>query len=244
MMLMPLNRVAWHALGRRMAALGVIVNKAYSKGSVELVSPEPSMPPRVRFNLLDDSRDFERLIQGVRIALRVLTEHEVVNVRNEVFVPDTQIGSRLAQRSPWNWLQARLICAGLEIGPLRRAVLKSSVFDPRSLADDDRGIRDYVRHYAQAVYHVCGTCKMGRQEDLEAVVDTSCRVFGIAGLRVIDASVFPTVPAAATHLPVLMVAEKMADRVKSEWLDQRRIRKETCASSCSWTKCEATPHAR
>jgi len=220
MLLLPINQAAWHPLGRRMAALGIIVNKAYSRGSVELMSADPALAPRVRFNLLDDTRDFERLVDGIRMALEVLGDHEVKRLRNEVFLPNLAIGAHLAQRSAWNWLQAWFLATILRIGPLRRSVLRKSTLDVGSMARDENALRNYVRLHARAVYHVCGTCKMGMAENPEAVVDSSCRVFGVVGLRVIDASVFPNVPRACTHLSVLMVAEKMADQIKAEWLGQ------------------------
>jgi 5-(hydroxymethyl)furfural/furfural oxidase len=221
MLVFPSNKVAWHPLGRRIAALVVLVNKAYSTGCVELVSADPSVAPRVRFNLLDDSRDFERLADGLRMALEALGDDEIVRLRNEVFVPSGSTVERLAKRSAWNWLQSWVISTALRIGPLRRAVLRRHALDVHSMVRNESAIRNYVRLRSQAVYHGCATCRMGSADDPDAVVDPSCRVLGIAGLRVIDASVFPTVPAAATHLPVLMLAEKMADRIKTEWLDLR-----------------------
>ena len=224
MLLLPTNMVAWHPLGRRLAALAVFVLKAYSKGCVELVSPNHAVMPRVRFNLLDDSRDFERLVDGLRMALQAVGNEEIMRVRNEVFAPNAAIGVHLAKRSAWNWLQAWLISTALRVGPLRRAVLRRRALDVRSIVKDENAIRNYVRQCAQAVYHVCGTCRMGNVDDPEAVVDPSCRVLGISGLRVVDASVFPSVPSAATHLPVIMVSEKMADQIKAEWLDQKYLR--------------------
>ncbi|HEY4214137.1 MAG TPA: GMC family oxidoreductase N-terminal domain-containing protein [Steroidobacteraceae bacterium] len=217
MLLLPFNRAAWHALGRRTAGLGVFVLKAYSKGSIELLSADPSIAPRVRFNLLDDNRDFERLVDGLRIALRALDDSEVRRARNEVFVPNAAIASYLAKRSTWNRVQAWFISAALSNAPLRHWALRKHTLDVRSMPEDLNSLRGFVRTRSQAVYHVCGTCKMGRADDPEAVVDTSCRVRGISGLRVVDASVFPSVPSAATHLPVLMIAEKMADQIKAEW---------------------------
>jgi 5-(hydroxymethyl)furfural/furfural oxidase len=217
MLLLPGSKAAWHPLGRRLGGLAVFVQKAYSRGSVEIVSAEHCVMPRVRFNLLDDSRDFERMVDGLRMALEVLSDDEVLRVRNEVFRPNVALGARLAKRSAWNWLQAWVISTALRVGPLRRAVLRKSTLDIRSMSTDNEAMRNYVRLYAQAVYHVCGTCRMGGAEDPEAVVDSSCRVLGVRGLRVVDASVFPSVPSAASHLPVLMVAEKMADRIKLDW---------------------------
>jgi 5-(hydroxymethyl)furfural/furfural oxidase len=221
MLLLTLGKVAWHPLGRRMAALGVIVNKAYSKGCVELVSADPTMAPRVYFNLLDDRRDFERLVSGFRMALEVLDDDDIVRVRNEVFLSDSDIAAHLDRRCAWNWVQAWIILTLLRIGPVRRAVLGGNIIDVRAMAQDEGAIRDYVRRHAQAVYHVCGTCRMGGTDDPEAVVDPNCRVFGVDGLCVVDASVFPSVPAGATHFPVLMTAEKIADQIKAQWRNQR-----------------------
>ena len=78
-------------------------------------------------------------------------------------------------------------------------------------------MQSFVRETAHATYHVCGTCKMGSSQDRDAVCDAAGRVRGVDGLRVADASIFPSVPCANTHLTVLMAAEKIADHVKSEW---------------------------
>jgi choline dehydrogenase len=62
--------------------------------------------------------------------------------------------------------------------------------------------------------HASGTCRMGTAGDARAVVDPHCRLIGCSGLRVIDASVMPTVVRANTHLTTVMIAEKMADELK------------------------------
>jgi choline dehydrogenase len=77
---------------------------------------------------------------------------------------------------------------------------------PASPSSDD--IAAYIREKVQTLYHPTGTCSMG------AVVDDELRVLGIEGLRVIDASVMPTVPRGNTNAPTIMVAERGADLVR------------------------------
>ena len=70
----------------------------------------------------------------------------------------------------------------------------------------------YIRATAGLIYHPVGTCRMGT--DMEAVVDGELRVNGVANLRVVDASVMPTVPGGHTNAPTIMIAEKIADAMR------------------------------
>lgn len=76
----------------------------------------------------------------------------------------------------------------------------------------------HLRTISMTIYHPIGTCKMGPEWDEEAVVDPRLRVYGIKGLRVIDASVMPTMPSGNTNAPTIMVAEKGSDLIKEDWL--------------------------
>lgn len=74
-----------------------------------------------------------------------------------------------------------------------------------------------ARHLSFTVYHLSGTCKMGPIGDPTAVVDPRLKVQGFQGLRVIDASIMPEVPAAHTNAPTIMIAEKGSDLIKEDW---------------------------
>jgi 5-(hydroxymethyl)furfural/furfural oxidase len=216
MVIIPFNKVAWHPLGRRIGVLMVNVLKAFSRGFVELDVSHPRAP-RVCFNLLCDARDFERLIGGVRLGLEILADGQVTRARNEVFTPNGKIVARLSRRNLRNWLEAGVISGLFEPSSLRGRLLGRSSLDPVAMARDDGALRQFVRQSAQPLYHVCGTCRMGSPADPEAVVDSQCRVLGLTGVRVADASVFPTIPSGNTHLPVLMAAEKISDLIRAEW---------------------------
>jgi choline dehydrogenase-like flavoprotein len=70
-----------------------------------------------------------------------------------------------------------------------------------------------VRRHADSVFHPIGTCKMG--VDAMAVVDPSLRVHGVEGLRVVDASIMPTLIGGNTNAPAMMIGEKAADLIRS-----------------------------
>ncbi|XP_057339323.1 glucose dehydrogenase [FAD, quinone] [Microplitis mediator] len=75
----------------------------------------------------------------------------------------------------------------------------------------------YVRQYTMTIYHMSCTAKMGPPDDPMAVVDPQLRVYGIEGLRVIDASIMPTITNGNINAPVIMIAEKGADMIKQQW---------------------------
>ncbi len=76
-----------------------------------------------------------------------------------------------------------------------------------------------VRQHVETLYHPVGTCKMGPEADPLAVVDGALRVRGVSALRVVDASVMPTIPRGNTNAPTIAIAEKAADAIAA---DRRR----------------------
>lgn len=71
--------------------------------------------------------------------------------------------------------------------------------------------------YTATLFHPAGTCKMGPKEDLEAVVDSRLRVYGIRGLRVVDASIMPRITRGNLNGPTIMIAEKASAMIKEDW---------------------------
>lgn len=83
---------------------------------------------------------------------------------------------------------------------------------PGALLGGDAEVDAFVQARLGSLYHPVGTCRMGVDDD--AVVDPELRVVGVDGLRVVDASVMPTIPAGNTNAPTIMVAEKAADLIR------------------------------
>ena len=91
------------------------------------------------------------------------------------------------------------------------AAHRLSEFEPGASVQSDEQIRAYIRAKSETVYHPVGTCKMGR--DAMAVVDPRLSVHGLACLRVVDASIMPTLIGGNTNAPTTMIAERAADLI-------------------------------
>ena len=84
---------------------------------------------------------------------------------------------------------------------------------PGAQAQTDADLDETIREHTESAYHPCGTCKMGRADDPDAVVDPAGRVIGVDGLRVADSSIFPRITNGNLNAPSIMVGEKIADLV-------------------------------
>ena len=142
-----------------------------SRGQISLRSRDAADKPRLRFNFLEHEDDVRGIVNGVRLARRILSA--------PAFAP----------------FITRELAPGINV---------------RS----DEEIVDFIRGNVATTYHAAGSCKMGT--DSEAVVDHKLRVRGVHGLRVIDASVMPTVVAAPTNAASIMIGEMGASFVTGE----------------------------
>ncbi|NYS61294.1 choline dehydrogenase [Vreelandella salicampi] len=103
---------------------------------------------------------------------------------------------------------------------ITREIIAQPAFEPyrgREIApgpdvQSDEELDSFVKQHAETAYHPCGSCRMG--EDNMAVTDGEGRVHGIEGLRVVDASLFPLIPTGNLNAPTIMLAEKIADRIR------------------------------
>lgn len=122
-----------------------------------------------------------------------------------------------------NYLSAeedrRVLREGVKIG--RRVAAQPALgayqtceFQPGPDVQTDEEIDAWIREASETIYHPVGTCRMGVAGDRNAVVDEQLRVVGLAGLRVVDASVMPTLVGGNTNAPTIMVAEKAADMIR------------------------------
>ena len=109
----------------------------------------------------------------------------------------------------------------VECAKISREIFAQPAFDPYRGAPifpqrsdlSDAELADFIRAKAESVYHPIGTCRMG--DDDASVVDASLRVRGVDGLRVIDASVMPSLIGGNTNAPTIMIAERAADLIKA-----------------------------
>lgn len=213
------SKSAWHAVGEQIASLLTFINKTYSEtGQVKLTSRDWRREPLVEFNLLSDKRDLDRLMSGFKLMAAVQMTDALRQVTDAPF--PAAYSDRVRQIGVVNaknkWL-TRLVATLLD-GPaaLRRYMIDNYVvegFTFDQVLNDDDALEAFVRKAAIGVWHASCTCRMGRDDDPMAVVDTQGRVRGVQGLRVVDASIFPVVPCANTNFPTLMTAEKISEAV-------------------------------
>ena len=185
---------------------------------------------------LKSRKDLDRPDLQVHCVLAVMQNHGKTQVEKDGFTfhvcqlrPESRGRVGLNSADPFddpaifaNYLSAEEDRRALREGvKMMRGVAAQSALDPYRTTElfpgpavsTDAEIDAWIKETAETIYHPVGTCRMGTADDAMAVVDDQLRVRGIAGLRVVDASVMPTLVGGNTNAPTIMIAEKAADMI-------------------------------
>jgi len=216
-------KTSWSPLGHRVANLAPSLLKPMARGRVSLVAADAATSPRVEFNFTGHELDLKRFMQGFRRCVEILS-HDAVRAMTMLTFP-VKFSDRLRRLNritPGNKIKSAVIAALIDAVPPLAAPIFATLADRRvnlkTLVEDDAALADHIRDNVAGTFHPVGTCRMGSADDREAVTDPAGRVRGFERLRVIDASIMPTVPRGNTNIPTIMVAEKLADQMLSESL--------------------------
>ncbi len=136
-----------------------------------------------------------------------LVEVDVPETEGSGFLSDLDIAKMI-----WAIRNVRVIA---RTTPMTQAI-QSETLPGEDLVDEGK-LREWVKANRYVNSHWCGSCKMAKEGDPTAVVDPHLRVLGVEGVRVADASVFPTIPSGNTHSTVLLVASRGADLILNEY---------------------------
>jgi 5-(hydroxymethyl)furfural/furfural oxidase len=212
-------KTSWSPLGFQVANLAPTLLKPMARGRVSLRGRDTS--PCVEFNFTGHELDLARFMQGFRRAVEVLAHEEVRAMSGVTFpVKFTDKLRRLNRINTANKIQSAVIATLIDLVPPLAGPVFSTLADRRvdlaTLVRDDDALAEHIRENVAGTFHPVGTCRMGQANDRNAVVDTAGRVRGIAGLRVIDASIMPTAPRGNTNIPTIMLSEKISAGMAEE----------------------------
>jgi 5-(hydroxymethyl)furfural/furfural oxidase len=209
------SKTSWSALGTRIANLAPSMWKPMGRGRVALRSADHRQEPLVEMNFAGHELDLKRLMHGFRLAVEMLTYRQMRGMYGVTFpVKFTDRLRQLNVKTTSNAAKARIIAGLTDLIPALAEPVFGTLADRKvdlaALVRDDDALAEHIRQNVAGMFHVAGTCRMGASTDRDAVVDRTGRVRGFDGLRVVDASIMPTVPRANTNIPTIMVAEKIA----------------------------------
>ena len=181
-------KTSWSPLGAQVANLGPTLLKPLARGQVTLKSKD-APEPLVEFNFTGHDTDLKRFMQAFRKAAEVLAYEKVRKMIGVTFpVKFTDRLRQLNRLTPANAFKSSAIAALTDLVPALSgpvfATLADRRVDLRDLAADDAALEDHIRENIAGMFHVAGTCKMGAENDPDAVVDNVGRVRGFEGLQI------------------------------------------------------------
>ena len=207
-------KTSWSPLGAQVANLAPTLLKPMARGRVTLPAPDADYPC-VEFNFAGEDLDLRRLMQGFRRAVEIIAHEKVRAVSRLTFpVKFTDRLRRLNRISAANKAASATLAKLIDLvsalaGPIFSTLADKNV-DLAALVEDEEALAEHIRENVAGMFHPVGTCRMGRADDPDAVVDSAGRVHGVDALRIVDASIMPTLPRGNTNLPTIMLAEKIS----------------------------------
>ena len=216
----PRNLARWQLLHSGPMTTNIAEAGGFSRSDPALPAPDIqwyALPvPYLEGGLADPaSRALSVLITLVSVGSRGKIRLRSSDPRHKPSIDPSYL-SDLADLDPLVWAvgMARQIAAAR---PLSRQLTSEAA--PGTSVSSDADVREWIRGNLSTIYHPVGTCAMGGDSRLAtsrltSVVDTELRVRGVAGLRVVDASVMPTVPRGNTNAPTIAIAERAADLIQ------------------------------
>ena len=188
---------------------------AFLKTRPDLATPDIQMH-LIPYSIKDPKRRKLQDFPSMTVACYQLRPESMGTVHIRSADPDAQPAIRFNFLG--DTIDQRVMADGFRM--MRRIVespamdaLRGEEFSPGKTVESDEQILTWIRNNSQTAYHPIGTCRMGQGPS--TVVDERLRVHGIEGLRVADASIFPTMPSGNTNAPAIMVGEKAADLIRS-----------------------------
>ncbi|MCP4317044.1 MAG: choline dehydrogenase [Hyphomicrobiales bacterium] len=206
--------IDWYRTGNGMLASPIAEAGAFLKTDASFARPDIQL--HFVIGVVDNHNRTMHLGHGYSCHVCVLRPHS----RGEVGLVDADPmkAPRIDPKFLSDSRDEDTLLAGLKMtrqileAPALESYRKSDVYPYSGLSDE--ALREDIRERADTVYHPVGSCKMGTDD--MAVVDPHLKVHGMDGLRVVDASVMPTLIGGNTNAPTIMIAEKAADMIKAD----------------------------
>jgi 5-(hydroxymethyl)furfural/furfural oxidase len=214
------GRISPRAFGCRMALIASCLYAPMSRGVVALRSADPNAPLRVEQRLLSDPLDARRMIIAARYAERLLLDPAVRPCFEEIYLMPRQPPLRVINGVGLSGTIKALGATAVLMAPasVRRATIGATIKPGRLIADEAKTYPpsdDEILAASGASFHPSGTCAIGAPNNPMAVLDAECRVYGVEGLRVADASVMPRIVTANTNMPTMMIGERVAEFMRA-----------------------------
>ncbi len=215
------SKTSWSALGHQIGNLAPCLLRPNSRGKISLVSRDPEILPKIEFNFLDDPIDTHRLALAFTRSVEMLFDKGAAKLFGKPFpVRFTDRLRLLNELNLSNTLKTSALALLLDSIPFGADFILSTLtgerVDLQTLVRDPQSLSEHITSNIAGMFHPVGSCRMGDEIDSHAVVSNEGLVHGIAGLRVADSSIMPNLIAGNTNVPTIMLAEKIADSIKSQ----------------------------